>query len=362
MLASELDFFLPPEAIAQTPACPRDSSKLLRLQREYCRKAKIDNALSHHVVRDLPELLRPDDLLVFNDTKVLHARLHATKPSGGRVEMLLLKEFERNVWEALLKPSARLREGNEVLLSHGMRARLEKRLEQSWRVRFEIEDDIRAHLPKLGELPLPPYIKATAREEEYQTVYSASRAGSILPLDSAAAPTAGLHFTPQLLEQLKARGIKTCFLTLGVGVGTFRPVQTETLEEHAMHEEEFEVSEETAQTISAQKSRGARVIAVGTTTTRVLESLAGDDGNIEAGQGSTSIFIRPGFRFRCVDALLTNFHLPRSTLLALVAAFIENGLGDNRDLTGLEIVRYAYARALEEKYRFFSFGDAMLIE
>lgn len=363
MLACELDFFLPPESIAQAPASPRDASKLLRLQRDL---QNLDDALSHHVARDLPSLLKPDDLLVFNDTRVLRARLLGKKPSGGRVEMLLLKEYSRNVWEALLKPSARLREGDEIVFPNEMRARLEKRLDESWRVRFLSEDDIRARLNELGEVPLPPYIARASQEEHYQTVYSRSRAGGDHPLDSCAAPTAGLHFTPELLEALQVRGIETCFLTLGVGAGTFRPVQAPTVEEHAMHAEEFEVSRETAQKINAQKNRGGRVVAVGTTTTRVLESLSDENGNIESGWGQTSIFIRPGFKFRCVDALMTNFHLPRSTLLLLVAAFLENGKLESAksesDLTGIEAVRHAYARALENGYRFFSFGDAMLIE
>jgi S-adenosylmethionine:tRNA ribosyltransferase-isomerase len=288
--------------------------------------------------------------------------------------MLLLKEWSRNQWEALLRPAARLREGGEVLVAPEGQApitvRLEKRLGESWRLRFLLpdEDDIRHRLADLGEVPLPPYIKSAPREEQYQTVYAQSRAGQENPLDSAAAPTAGLHFTPRLLDALRAQGVSTCFLTLGVGAGTFRPVQTATLEAHAMHAEEFEVSAATAERINAQKAGGGRVIAVGTTTTRVLESLADERGHIAPGYGSTSIFIRPGFRFRCTDALLTNFHLPRSTLLALVAAFIESGKQEtgNRkrepELTGLEIVRYAYAHALAAGYRFFSFGDAMLIE
>jgi S-adenosylmethionine:tRNA ribosyltransferase-isomerase len=371
MLASELDFPLPPELIAQTPAEPRDSSRLLRLDRGRVESTleSIESAFSHHLVRDLPSLLRSDDLLVFNDTRVLRARLHGHKPSGGRVEALLLKELERNCWEALLRPSARLREGGEVLFMHDdttVIMRLEKRLEESWRVRFETEADVRSLLPHFGDVPVPPYIKSTPREEQYQTVYSHERAGAANPLDSAAAPTAGLHFTPELLNNLHAHGVETCFLTLGVGVGTFKPIQTETLEEHAMHEEEFEVGESTAARINQQKQRGARVIAVGTTTTRVLESIADANGNVRAGAGSTSIFLKPGVQFRCVDALMTNFHLPRSTLIALVAAFVETGLnsGENHAtyLTGLDVVRHAYAHAIAAQFRFFSFGDAMLIE
>lgn len=368
MLVSELDFHLPPERIAQSPAEPRDSARLLRLQRSRIGSTadSIATAFSHHIIRDLPNLLRPDDLLVFNDTKVLRARLEGRKPTGGRVEVLLLKEVARNEWEALVKPSARLREGEEVLLGRddiAVIARLEKRQEEQWRIRFLVDNDVRDLLPELGKVPVPPYIKTEPREEQYQTVYSHSRPGEENPLDSAAAPTAGLHFTPQLLDALRENGVSTAFVTLGVGVGTFRPVQTATLEEHTMHAEEFEVSAPTASLINAQKQRGARVVAVGTTTTRVLESLADENGCITAGCGNTSIFIRPGFRFRCIDALLTNFHLPRSTLLALVAAFVEQQLqSSDTKLTGLEIIRYAYRHAIEEGYRFFSFGDAMLIE
>jgi S-adenosylmethionine:tRNA ribosyltransferase-isomerase len=366
MLASQLDFPLPPSAIAQHPHEPRDEARLLRLLRPRLVQ-NVDDALSHHRVCDLPQLLRSGDLLVFNNTRVLRARLFAHKPSGGRVEMLLLKELERNRWEALLKPSARLRAGGTVLVAREgtapLAVQLEERAGESWRLRFLLAEgeDIREHLTTLGEVPLPPYIRSSAREEQYQTVYAQSRIGQEHPLDSAAAPTAGLHFTPRLLDALQQQGVSTCFLTLGVGAGTFRPVQTATLEEHAMHAEEFEVGAATAAQINAQKARGGRVIAVGTTTTRVLEALADEQGHINTGYGSTSIFIRPGFRLRCVDALMTNFHLPRSTLLALVAALAENGQPQPQ-LTGLEIVRYAYAHALAAGYRFFSFGDAMLIE
>jgi S-adenosylmethionine:tRNA ribosyltransferase-isomerase len=229
-----------------------------------------------------------------------------------------------------------------------------------WLLRFEGDTDIRALLPRLGELPTPPYIKRRLQNEaEYQTVFARgtqddAKDGEVrdeAALDSAAAPTAGLHFTPRLLEALRAREIETAFLTLGVGVGTFRPVQSATLEEHAMHHEEFHVPEATAQAVARQRARGGRVVAVGTTATRVLESVADETGRIRAGAGSTEIFIRPGYRFRGVDALLTNFHLPRSTLLAMIGAF-----------AGLDFVRHAYQEAIAEQYRFFSFGDAMLIE
>jgi len=403
MLTSELDFPLPPELIAQEPARPRDAARMLHLSRAAARTPG-EEFLWHRGVRELPKLLREGDLLVFNDSRVLRARLRGRKISGGKVEALLLREWARNEWEVLLKPSARLKTGSEVLFhapnddsfgddsslgkssslqSPTVSATLLERHAESWRVRFSPPEgefsfggDIRDWLPHLGEIPIPPYIKTAPREGEYQTVYARQAnakgqlgsSGGENPLDSAAAPTAGLHFTPELLQALKARGVQTAFVTLGVGVGTFRPVQTETLEEHAMHEEEYSVSRETAGIINAQKQNGGRVIAVGTTTTRVLESIADENGQIAEGPGSTSIFIRPGHHFRCMDALMTNFHLPRSTLVALVAAFVEDGLSEKNDspraldLTGLEIVRYAYRLAIAEKYRFFSFGDSMLIE
>jgi len=388
MLTSELDFPLPPELIAQEPARPRDSARMLHLVRGAASTPESD-FLFHRGVRDLPDLLRDGDLLVFNDTRVLRARLHGRKISGGKIEALLLREWARNEWEVLLKPSARLRVGNEVFFhapgeengdkSTLIAATLLERHAESWRVRFALpvaspkNGDLRDWLGQFGEVPIPPYIKTAPREGEYQTVYARTEKDQNMEnaLDSSAAPTAGLHFTPQLLEALKARGVRTAFVTLGVGVGTFRPVQSETLEEHLMHEEEYSVSRETAQIINAQKQNGGRVVAVGTTTTRVLESIADENGMISEGPGSTSIFIKPGHDFRCVDALMTNFHLPRSTLVALVAAFVQNGLSQNGSskaasaesgLTGLEIVRYAYGQAVAEGYRFFSFGDSMLIE
>ena len=362
MLASDLDFFLPPELIAQTPVLPRDSARLLHVR---CSPA----TSAHHIVRDLAHLLRSDDLLVFNDTRVLHARLHGHKVgSGGRVEALLLRELQPNLWQALLKPSARLRTGMEIEFAsprqpEPVRARLEQRKSDSWWIRFLGEENVRALLPALGELPLPPYIHADlADENHYQTIFArhdtpATPAGA---LDSAAAPTAGLHFTPELMERLRRQGVATAFVTLGVGVGTFRPIKTETLEAHVMHEEEFIVPDATARAIAEQHKLGGRVVAVGTTTTRVLESAALGNGEVRAGYGKTSLFIRPGYRFQCVDALITNFHLPRSTLLAMVAAFIEHGNGDAR--SGMPRLLECYVEAVSRGYRFFSFGDAMLIE
>ncbi len=381
MLTSELDFHLPAELIAQTPHEPRDQSRLFHFRRG----ASLENAIAHRHVYDLPEILQPGDLLVFNDTRVLRARLRGRKSSGGKIEALLLREIERNVWRALLKPSARLHVGDRVffvasdseqsLENSAISAILLAREDSEWRVRFDLPEgqDLREILPRLGEVPIPPYIQTVPREEQYQTVYAQNNGAigaalGVLPkpelltgaLDSCAAPTAGLHFSDALLESLRARGVQTAFLTLGVGVGTFRPVQTESLDEHDMHREEFFVSENAARAVNAQRASGGRVIAVGTTTMRVLESICNDDGMVVSGAGETAIFIRPGFHFRCANALMTNFHLPRSTLLALVAAFLEDN--PNPQLTGLQTVHYAYAQAIAARYRFFSFGDAMLIE
>lgn len=365
MLASELDFDLPPERIAQTPIEPRDAAKLLIYKRR-------TGQIAHHIVRDLPSLLRQGDLLVFNDTRVLRARLRGLKASGGRVEALLLKEITKNHWQALLKPSARLQSGApiEFVAPDGnfkVGARLGNRDSQSWEIEFFPPDDrdLRDFLPAIGEVPLPPYIHKKSSEARYQTTFSRSKSVGN-PLDSAAAPTAGLHFTPQLLQNLEASGIESAFLTLAVGAGTFRPVQSETLEAHSMHREEFEISALTAARINAQKARGGRVVAVGTTVVRTLESVADEAGKVTAGEAATQIFIRPGHAFRCVDALLTNFHQPRSTLLALVAAFVEAKSdfqnGENGSKRGLATIREIYAQAIEQEYRFHSFGDAMLLD
>ncbi len=326
-------------------------------------------------MRDLPQLLRAGDLLVFNDTRVLRARLRGFKPSGGRVEALLLKELGRNRWQALLKPSARLQPGGalEFVAPDGdfkVAARLGNRGQGSWEIEFFPPQggELRDVLPQLGEVPLPPYIHQASSEARYQTTFSRPKTQGN-PLDSAAAPTAGLHFTPELLAILAERGIESAFLTLAVGAGTFRPVQTATLEEHQMHREEFEISARAAAQINAQKARSGRVVAVGTTVVRTLESVADASGMVTAGEAATQIFIRPGHDFRCVDALITNFHQPRSTLLALVGAFIEAknpqrlGLnGENGSNSGLATLREIYARAIEQEYRFHSFGDAMLLD
>jgi S-adenosylmethionine:tRNA ribosyltransferase-isomerase len=273
---------------------------------------------------------------------------------GARVEALLLNEHETNVWEALLRPSARLREGTPLLFEAQageelaqMRATALRRTESGWLVRFE--KDIRAALPALGEVPLPPYIAANgdaARDENYQTIYARPDP----ELESAAAPTAGLHFLPRTFDALRARGIETAFVTLQIGIGTFRPMQSETLDEHQMHRESYSLDASAAARINAQKARGGRVVAVGTTAVRVLES-AWKAGTVQDGQGDTQLFIRPGHKFNVVDALVTNFHLPRSTLLVMISAF-----------AGRSAVREAYEQAVAQQYRFFSFGDAMFIE
>ncbi len=401
MLTRELDFDLPPELIAQTPIEPRDAARLLHLN---C----ATGALTHHVVRDLPDLLRAGDLLVLNDTRVLRARLHGQKPSGGRVEALLLKEERADargadVWEALLKPSGRLQIGGELWFrgqENGRqivaRAQLLERREAAWLLQFSCDDGrpLRELLPVLGEVPLPPYIHERADEARYQTTF-ARQNPTENPLDSAAAPTAGLHFTPELLQRLENRGIERVFITLAVGAGTFRPVKVENLDEHSMHAEEFWIAPAVAARINAHKAAGGRVVAVGTTTVRALESaaraskdnVARDDApnssHVAAGAGETRLFLQPGAPFYIVDALMTNFHLPRSTLLALVAALVQNkraralnalakseksanGENSSTDTAvsgiGLSMTQRAYREAVNCRYRFFSFGDAMLIE
>ncbi len=369
MLLADLDFDLPSELIAQTPANPRESARLLRLKRA-------TGQTSHLTMREFPELLRPTDLLVFNDTRVLRARLLGHKSSGGRVEALLLEEMRRNIWRALLKPSARLQVGAEISFGEQqavVKARLLERDGPQWTIEFQCEGDARDLLPQIGHVPLPPYIHASAddNEEDYQTTYA--RTDPHIEghaFDSAAAPTAGLHFSPQLLEHIEARGIERAFVTLAVGTGTFAPIKVENLNDHPMHAERFHIAPEVAAKINAHRANGGRVVAVGTTTVRTLESAVNEQGSVRGGWGETRLFLRPGAHFRVIDALLTNFHLPRSTLLALVAAFVEDvpqemndANGENGSISrGLTLVRAAYREAISDRYRFFSWGDAMFIE
>lgn len=341
MLVSDFDYELPPELIAQSPVEPRHNSRLLVMNRT-------DHSLTDRRFYELPEFLDPGDLLVFNDSRVIPARLFARKtgPSGARIEVFLLRRSGPSSWECLVWPGKKAKPGTELEFAEGVHARVTGIVAGGDRIiEFPADLPFREWLLRNGETPLPPYIKKHLdNPERYQTVY-ASKEGSV------AAPTAGLHFTEELLEKLRAQGVNLGFLTLHVGLGTFRPVKVETVEEHTMHSEWYTLSGELVARIEATKRAGKRVIAVGTTVVRVLESQAGSDGILRPGSGETSIFIYPGFQFHIIDGLVTNFHLPKSTLLMLVSAF-----------AGREYILEAYQHAVAEKYRFFSFGDAMFIQ
>jgi len=340
MLTTDFDYDLPPERIAQYPLEPRDTSRLLVMK-------KADGELAHHVFRDLPGLLRQGDLLVFNDTRVIPARIYAKKmPGGGKVELLLLKRISERQWEVLVGGSG-MNPGRAVDAGSGLFATVVEVLESSRRV-VEFSEPVENYLQTIGHIPLPPYIHTELKDlERYQTVY-ARQPGS------AAAPTAGLHFTPQLLEQLLAMGVNTAFVDLHVGLDTFAPVTEEKADEHIIHSEWCELSSQTASLINRTRAEGGRVIAVGTTSVRTMETAASQSYDIKAGiqpySGNTRLFILPGYQFLAVDGLITNFHLPKSTLLMLVSAF-----------AGRENILAAYRQAVTLEYRFFSFGDAMLI-
>ena len=339
MKLSDFMYDLPEERIAQTPVEPRDHSRLMVLNR-----AK--HTVEHKHFYDIIDYLNPGDVLVINETRVIPARLIGERPSGGACEILLLKQLAPKRWEALVRPGKKLRPGAEVIFGGGrLTAKIAEIVEGGGRiVDFTCEGTMEAALDELGEMPLPPYIhEKLENRERYQTVYAKQEG-------SAAAPTAGLHFTPELLERIRAKGIDIVPVLLHVGLGTFRPVKVENVEEHEMHSEYFEVTEEAARRINAARERGCRVVAVGTTSVRTLESAA-KDGKLVAQKGDTQIFIRPGYAYQMVDALITNFHLPGSTLVMLVSALYDR-----------EHILDAYRTAVEEKYRFFSFGDAMLIE
>jgi S-adenosylmethionine:tRNA ribosyltransferase-isomerase len=338
MKVSDFDYSLPPELIAQHPCQRRDHSRLLVLDK------KTGN-ISHRHFYDLPNLLRSNDLLVLNDTKVLPARLFARKPTGGQLEVLLISPVDDRTWSCLVKPAKRAREATQLEFAGGLKGEVTGIGEEGLRtIRFSLGgQEFQDKLDEIGEMPLPPYIYEKPDDPgRYQTVYAAAPG-------AVAAPTAGLHFTPELFRQLEAKGVETAFLTLHVGIGTFRPVSAETVEEHQMHSEYYAISAETAEKINRAKAQGRRVVAVGTTSVRVLETAA-RTGIISPGSGWTDIFIYPGYRFSMVDALITNFHLPHSTLLMLVSA-----------LAGRERILAAYQEAVAREYRFFSFGDAMLI-
>lgn len=339
MRKSDFYYHLPEELIAQTPLEKRDSSRMLVLD-------KISGKVSHSRFYNLIDYLNEGDLLVMNNSRVLPARIFGTrKDTGSSVEFLLLKQIENNKWETLVKPGKKAKIGTEFDFSGIMSATVEDIGKEGVRiVRFESEENIYAALDKIGQMPLPPYIKETLKDKErYQTVYSD-------PVGSAAAPTAGLHFTEDLLEQIKRKGVRTAYVTLHVGLGTFRPVKEDEITDHIMHSEHYELPEETVKLIKDTKASGKRVIAVGTTTTRTLESVARDKGELIPCEGWTDIFIYPPYEFKVLDGLITNFHLPESTLVMLVSAF-----------AGYDNTMNAYKEAVEEKYRFFSFGDSMMI-
>ena len=340
MKTSDFNFDLPPELIAQTPLARRDASRLLTLD-------KNTGEIGHGHFYDLPGLLRPGDCLVLNDSRVLPARLIGHRePGGGAVEIVLLIDRGEKVWECLVRPGRKVKPGVRLSFGDGaLKAEVLEVKEGGNRlIRFEYEGIFLELLERLGKMPLPPYIKEELQDaERYQTVYSRE-------IGSAAAPTAGLHFTKELLEQIAAMGVRVCYVTLHVGLGTFRPVKVENITDHEMHSEFCMISAETAETINRTKREGGRVICVGTTSCRTIESWAAEDGTMKECSGWTNIFIYPGYKFKVLDCLVTNFHLPESTLIMLVSA-----------LAGREHVLEAYRQAVEEKYRFFSFGDAMFI-
>ena len=337
MLVTDFDYELPQELIAQHPMEPRDHSRLLVVD-------KHTGEIQHKHFYDLVDYLRPGDVLVFNDTRVIPARLHGTKDTGAHVEVFLLTRKNATDWEVLVRPGKKLQVGAKINFSDELSCEVIEHTDFGGRVvRFKYDGIFEEILDRLGETPLPPYITAPLEDKErYQTVYNRERG-------SAAAPTAGLHFTKELLAKIKELGCEEVFVTLHVGLGTFRPVSEANIEDHKMHKEFYTVSQEAADAINKAKAEGRRIIAVGTTAVRTLES-AGADGTMKAGGNWTNIFIYPGYKFRFVDELVTNFHLPQSTLLMLVST-----------LSTREIMLATYKKAVEEKYRFFSFGDAMFI-
>ena len=336
------DFYydLPQELIAQTPLKDRTASRLMVLDRK-------SGTIDHKHFYDITDYLNPGDCLVMNNTRVIPARLYGVKEgSGGKIEFLLLKRIDINTWEVILRPGKKAKTGSRFVFGDGLLKAevIEVRDDGNRIVRFEFDGIWEELLDRLGEMPLPPYIKEKLEDKNrYQTVYSKIEG-------SAAAPTAGLHFTEELLEKLRQKGIKTAFVTLHVGLGTFRPVSVDNIEEHKMHTEFYQVSKETADIINQTRKDGGRIVCVGTTSVRTLESSSKDDGTVVAGSGDTSIFIYPGYKFKTVDALITNFHLPESTLLMLISALYDR-----------DSIMKAYNEAITEKYRFFSFGDAMFI-
>lgn len=341
MTTKDFYYDLPQELIAQTPLEDRTASRLMVVNRE-------SGEIEHKHFYDIVDRLREGDCLVMNNTRVIPARLYGAKEgSGGKIEFLLLKRLELDKWEVILRPGKKAKVGSRFEFGGGLlRAEVLEIIEDGNRiVRFEYDGVWEEILDKLGEMPLPPYIKEKLNDRErYQTVYSKIEG-------SAAAPTAGLHFTEELLSKIKAKGVELAYLTLHVGLGTFRPVSVENVEDHLMHTEYYQITAETAEKINKTKENGGRIIAVGTTSVRTLETVADESGRLRAASGETNIFIYPGYKFKAVDGLVTNFHLPESTLMMLVSAFSTK-----------ENIFKAYETAVAEKYRFFSFGDAMFIE
>lgn len=339
MKVSEFNYELPEELIAQVPLEKRDESRLMVLNRK-------NKTIKHKTFKDIIDFLEPGDCLVRNNTKVIPARIYGKKETGANVEFLLLNNIEGDIWETIVRPGNKLHIGTKVIFGEGLlQAEILDIMPGGTRkVKFHYKGIFNEILDKIGLMPLPPYIHEELKEKDrYQTVYAKYNG-------SAAAPTAGLHFTPELLKQIEEKGINIANVTLHVGIGTFRPVKEDEVQKHEMHSEHYYIKEEDAEKINTAKKTGHRVIAVGTTSCRVLETVADQNGNVKQQEGDTQIFIYPGYKFKCIDALITNFHLPQSTLLMLVSA-----------LAGKDYILKAYTEAVNQKYRFFSFGDAMFI-
>ena len=340
MDVSEFNYNLPEELIAQTPLEKRDESRLMVLNRK-------EKTIEHKTFKDIIDYLQPGDCLVRNNTKVLPARIYGNKETGAKVEFLLLNNLEGDIWKTIVRPGNKLHVGTKVIFGNGKLAAeiLDIMPGGTRKVKFEYEGIFNEILDEIGLMPLPPYIHEELKENDrYQTVYAKYNG-------SAAAPTAGLHFTPELLKKIEEKGVKIANVTLHVGIGTFRPVKEEKVENHEMHSEHYYIKKEDAEIINETKKNGGRIIAVGTTSCRVLETVADENGMVCETEGDTKIFIYPGYKFKCLEALITNFHLPQSTLLMLVSS-----------LAGKEYIMKAYEEAVKEKYRFFSFGDAMFIQ
>ena len=340
MKVSDFNYNLPEELIAQVPIKKRDESRLMVLDKK-------NKTIEHKIFRDIIDYLNPGDVLVRNNTKVIPARIYGKKETGANVEFLLLNNIEGDIWESIVRPGNKLHVGAKVIFGDGLlKAEILDTMPGGTRkVKFSYKGIFNEILDKIGLMPLPPYIHEELKEKDrYQTVYAKYNG-------SAAAPTAGLHFTPELLKRIEEKGVSIANVTLHVGIGTFRPVKEETVEAHEMHSEHFYIKQEDAEKINRAKKSGNRVIAVGTTSCRVIESIADENGLVQETEGDTKIFIYPGYKFKCLDSLITNFHLPQSTLLMLVSA-----------LAGREFILRAYEEAVKERYRFFSFGDAMFIK